>query len=152
MTDYWLSPVGWLAIHCSDAELLRIEWASSPPTAIQPPRGLAQTTIEQLDAYFRNPDHRFELPLAPAATEFRQRVRQLLQQIPAGHSRTYGDAAQQLGSIARAVGQACRTNPLPIIVPCHRIVAATGLGGFNGQTSGHFLDHKSWLLSHEQRR
>ena len=89
---------------------------------------------------------------APRQTAWRaQRVWQALKQIPAGESICYGELAKQLGTSARAVGNACRANPLPIVVPCHRVVSASGLGGFMGQTQGAELTVKQWLLKHEQR-
>ncbi len=71
--------------------------------------------------------------------------------IPVGETRRYGDAASALNSAARAVGGACRRNPVPLVVPCHRIVAANGLGGFDGQRDGAELDFKQWLLNHEKQ-
>lgn len=150
MHYYWQSPVGWLAIAANDSQLLSLQWVqATQPSA--PPSALIQQTLQQLQAYFADPTYRFDLPLAPAASPFQQGVRELLQQIPSGQSLTYGAAAQRLGNVARAIGQACRANPLPIIVPCHRIVAAQGLGGFNGHTSGDFIDTKQWLLNHERQ-
>ncbi|MBS1146921.1 MAG: methylated-DNA-(protein)-cysteine S-methyltransferase, partial [Proteobacteria bacterium] len=81
---------------------------------------------------------------------FQKRVWRALMEIPAGHPTTYGALAKQLGTAARAVGQACGSNPLPILVPCHRVVAANGLGGFMHSASGAPLDVKTWLLAHER--
>jgi len=82
-------------------------------------------------------------------THFQQRVWQALQRIPPGETRTYGELAKELGSCARAVAGACRANPLAILIPCHRVVAASGLGGYMGATSGPELEIKRWLLHHE---
>jgi methylated-DNA-[protein]-cysteine S-methyltransferase len=76
-------------------------------------------------------------------------VWQLLQQIPTGQTRRYGELATQLGSSAQAVAGACRANPLSILIPCHRVVAAGGLGGYMGQTEGEALEIKRWLLHYE---
>jgi methylated-DNA-[protein]-cysteine S-methyltransferase len=73
----------------------------------------------------------------------------LLRAIPVGQTRTYGEVARELGSAARAVGQACRANPCPIVVPCHRVVGRHGLGGFAGDHQGSRLAIKRWLLHHE---
>lgn len=82
-----------------------------------------------LRAYFRG--HHLSLPvIAPAKTEFQAHLRECLQKIPFGEIRTYGELAKQLNSAPRAVGQALGANPLPILIPCHRIVAEDGLGGF----------------------
>lgn len=106
---------------------------------------------EELDAYWRNPAHEFGLLYVPAGTPFQLRVWHALMKIPAGKPTTYGVLAKQLGTAARAVGQACGTNPLPILIPCHRVVAANGLGGFMHASSGAPLDVKTWLLAHERR-
>ena len=104
----------------------------------------------QLDAYWRDPAHEFDLLFVPAGTPFQLRVWRALLAIPPGQPMTYGALAKQLGSAARAVGQACGSNPLPILIPCHRVVAANGLGGFMHAASGAPLDVKAWLLAHER--
>ena len=89
----------------------------------------------------------FDLPLAPEGTAFQKRVYAAMQRIPFGGMRSYGELAAELGSAARAVGGACGSNPLPIVIPCHRVVAAGGgLGGFSG---GAGASTKTWLLHHE---
>jgi methylated-DNA-[protein]-cysteine S-methyltransferase len=87
----------------------------------------------------------------PAGTPFQLRVWHALMAIPAGQPATYGALAKRLGTGARAVGQACGANPLPILIPCHRVVAASGLGGFMHSAAGTPLDVKTWLLAHERR-
>lgn len=112
--------------------------------------GRAAHLSAQLDAYWRNPAHPFDLLFVPQGTLFQLRVWRALLAVPAGQPTTYGALAKQLGTAARAVGQACGSNPLPILIPCHRVVAANGLGGFMHAASGAPLDVKSWLLAHEQ--
>jgi methylated-DNA-[protein]-cysteine S-methyltransferase len=109
----------------------------------------AYRLARELDAYWRNPTHKFDLPYAPSGTPFQLRVWRALTRVSAGQPTTYGALAQQLGTAARAVGQACGANPLPILIPCHRVVAANGLGGFMHASSGAPLDVKAWLLQHE---
>jgi methylated-DNA-[protein]-cysteine S-methyltransferase len=104
----------------------------------------------ELDAYWADPAHGFTLLFVPMGTPFQLRVWQALRAVPAGRPTTYGALAKQIGSAARAVGQACGSNPLPILIPCHRVVAANGLGGFMHAASGAPLDVKSWLLAHER--
>lgn len=106
---------------------------------------------DELEAYWHNPAHTFDLLFVPAGTPFQLRVWHALMAIPAGQPATYGALAKQLGTAARAVGQACASNPLPILIPCHRVVAANGPGGFMHASSGAPLDVKTWLLAHEQR-
>jgi methylated-DNA-[protein]-cysteine S-methyltransferase len=87
--------------------------------------------------------------LHAAGTAFQQRVWQAMREIPLGETISYGALAKQLNSSARAVGNACRTNPIPIIIPCHRIVAKHGIGGFSGMIQGTRITMKEWLLRHE---
>ena len=103
-----------------------------------------------MDAYFYNPNFQFDLPLAPAKTIFQNRVRELMKMIPVGSAWTYLELAKQLQSSPRAIGNACRSNDFPLIVPCHRIIASNGLGGFNGETKGEMIRLKMKLLKHEK--
>lgn len=143
-----VSPLGRLGIHAQEA-LTSIDFVSNR-IPLQPPRTpLARQVCAQLKAYFADPRTRFELPLAPGGTAFQQRAWRALQRIPTGTARTYGELARTLKSAPRAVGGACRANPIPIVVPCHRVVAANGVGGFMGATRGRAMDIKRWLLEHE---
>jgi len=104
-----------------------------------------------LDDYFSGDLRRSEgIRLKLNGTAHQLKVWQALGRIPAGQTRTYGDLARELGSSPRAVGNACRSNPVPILIPCHRVVAANGAGGFMGATGGRPLSIKQWLLRHEQ--
>ena len=117
--------------------------ASSPDARV---RLLAR----ELDAYWDSPTHPFDLPFAAQGTPFQLRVWNALSAIPVGHPTSYGALATRLGTAARAVGQACGGNPLPVLIPCHRVVAASGLGGFMHAATGAPLDVKTWLLNHEK--
>ncbi len=90
-----------------------------------------------------------DLPLSPAPTPFQRRVRAELLAIPPGQTTTYGALAKALGTAPRAVGGACRANPVPLAVPCHRVVAASGIGGFSGESAGPWPAFKEWLLARE---
>ena len=118
------------------------------------PRGLlAKEAVRQLRAYLKDPRFQFSLPLQPQGTHFQRRVWAGIAAIPAGATRTYGEVAAAIGSGPRAVGNACGANPYPLVVPCHRVVAAhQGLGGFARQRGGFLLDVKRWLLAHEGSR
>lgn len=106
----------------------------------------------QLAAYFCDPSHRFDFARDDSrGSPFQRRVWAFLQQIPPGETRTYGELAAALGSSARAVGNACRHNPLPLLVPCHRVIARSAIGGYAGSTVGGFLPIKQVLLAHESR-
>ena len=111
----------------------------------------ARQLARELDAYWQNPAHPIDVLFVPQGTPFQLRVWHALMPIPAGQPATYGALAKRLGTAARAVGQACASNPLPILIPCHRVVAANGLGGFMHASSGATLDVKTWLLAHERR-
>ena len=130
----------------AEVDFLAATVANKPPVT-EP----AQQVVAELMAYFANPAWKFSLPLAGQGTAFQQRVWQALQQIPSGEVCSYSQLAEQLHTGARAIGNACRRNPIPIIVPCHRVVALHGLGGYSGHVVGEQLALKSWLLAHESR-
>ena len=123
--------------------------APDAPTTLAPRNALAEEAVRQLEQYFTDPQWRFDLPLDLQGTEYQRRVWQALCQVPAAHTVSYGQLACQLHSAARAVGQACRRNPVPLVVPCHRIVSSQGIGGFSGALDGEVLDIKHALLAHE---
>jgi len=109
----------------------------------------AKHLAHELDHYTRNPKHVFDLLFVPSGTPFQLRVWRALLAIPVGQSLSYGALAAQLNTAPRAIGQACGANPLPLVIPCHRVVSAQGLGGFMHAASGAPLDIKAWLLRHE---
>lgn len=102
-----------------------------------------------LRAYLNDPRTSLCVPLQLVGTPFQRRVWAALRHIPPGSVMTYGGLARRLGSSARAVGGACRRNPIAIVLPCHRVVSANGVGGFSGSTSGEWPAIKRWLLNHE---
>jgi len=121
-----------------------------PGTAVRAPQNaLAERAARQLERYRDDPDAPFDLPLAIEGTPFQKSVWQAMRAIPRGRTRTYGELARELGGEARAVGQACGDNRLPIVIPCHRVVAADGIGGFAHATDGYLIEAKRWLLLHE---
>ena len=122
-----------------------------PPSAraMAPTNPLAERAARQLEHYLADADARFDLPLLIEGTPFQRRLWDALCEIPRGKTLTYGELAQRLGGEARAVGQACGDNRLPIVIPCHRVVAAKGIGGFAHATEGYLLEVKRWLLMHE---
>src|SRR6184192_3740620 len=121
-----------------------------PAVKVQAPANpLAARAAEQLERYREDPNTRFELPLLIEGSDFQRRLWDALCTIPRGKTLTYGELAQRLGAEPRAIGQACGDNRLPIVIPCHRVVAADGLGGFAHSTTGYLLEAKRWLLLHE---
>ncbi len=139
-----------LGLRVSGGALTAVDWLAPETPCRAPSEAVAAEAGRQLQAYFRDPCHVFTLPLKPRGTPFQQRVWSALRAIPPGTARSYAELARALGSAPRAVGGACRANPLPIIVPCHRVVTARGaLGGYGGATTGARLAMKKWLLAHE---
>jgi methylated-DNA-[protein]-cysteine S-methyltransferase len=112
----------------------------------QVPSPLLEQAREQLEAYFDGDLTEFDLKLAPAGTAYRRGVWQALCEIPHGETRSYQDIARKAGGSARSVGQANGHNPIPLIIPCHRVVAASHIGGYSG---GDGLATKRWLLALE---
>ena len=120
---------------------------SAPSIAATNP--LAEKAAQQLEAYKRDPNSRFDLPVVVEGTELQKSVWKAMCAIPHGKTRTYGDLARELGADAQDIGQCCGDNRLPLVIPCHRIVAANGIGGFAHATSGYLVETKRWLLMHE---
>jgi methylated-DNA-[protein]-cysteine S-methyltransferase len=138
-----------LGIALADDRLARIEFLTAQ--AARPPHSaLGREVADQLAAYLHDPRTRFDLPLAEAGSPHQKAVWQVMCGIEPGLTLTYGEVAARVGSSPRAVGGACGANPFPVVVPCHRIVAAGGaLGGFAHSTQSFLPGIKRWLLSHE---
>lgn len=125
--------------------------ADHTPQAARTP--FAQQAVEQIEHYFSNPNYQFTLPLQIVGTPFQIKAWQAIATIAPGQLLTYGQLAYQLHTGPRAIGRACATNPIPLIIPCHRIIAAKGLGGFDGTSrEGYTLEVKRWLLTHEKAK
>jgi len=144
------TPLGAVGVRWRDDVLTGVDLEPGEPAGGQ--AGVPQAVVEQIDAYFRDGSRGFVLALELRGTPFQRRVWEALRAIPPGRTVTYGELARSLGTSPRAVGGACRANPCPIVVPCHRVVAADGLGGFAGDTTGRKLAVKRWLLRHEGNR
>ena len=139
-------PLGPLTLHAAGGVLTHLTWgqteAGAEPELALP---LLDEAMRQLQAYFDGRLQRFDLPF-DWGHGLNAGVRRAMAAIPFGHTRTYGDLARDLGAPAQAVGQACGANPLPIFIPCHRVLGAKGLGGFSAQGG---VETKVWLLRHE---
>lgn len=135
----------------NEEKLNSLKFLSSSKKSVPPKNSIAKETFLQLQRYFDNPQFKFDLPIELIGTPFQIRVWRFLQKIPPGKTLTYGELAKKLKTSARAIGNACRANPLPIIIPCHRIVSATGLGGFAGKQKGEMITIKKALLAHENQ-
>ena len=125
------SPLGRLTLFEEDGRLAALDWGGKRPSG--EPTALLREAKRQLLQYFEGRRKEFELPLDPAGSPFERRVWELMSEIPYGETRSYGDLARDLAAAPRAIGQACGRNPLPILIPCHRVLAADGrLGGYSG--------------------
>ena len=146
-----VAPFGTLGIVADDRHLLGVHFLPATVAAKTPKTNtIAHLACVQLMAYLDNPQFIFDLPLKLSGSKHQVDVWQVMRKIPAGKTMTYGALADGIGSSARAVGTACGQNPIPVIVPCHRIVAANGgLGGFMGGKLENPLIIKQWLLRHE---
>ena len=133
MNDLFMkTPFTGLKIICSDDALLEIDFVNHGHQSKQKASKLMARVQQQIEQYCQSKRQQFDVPLQPRGTEFQQKVWQAMLDIPYGQVRTYGDIAHQLKSSPRAVGNACRANPIPLIIPCHRVVAASGIGGYAG--------------------
>lgn len=143
------APFGALGIATSDGHLHGITFLPPGTAPREAQGGLERQVCIELEAYLNDPDHVFSLPLMANGTIHQKRVWAEIAVIPRGQFRSYGELAARLGSAPRAVGQACGANPLPLVVPCHRVVSRRGIGGFANARDGYLLDTKIWLLRHE---
>lgn len=143
------SPIGRLAIQTDAGRITRVDYGVRKAVTARLTDPLHIKIKQQVEKYFRQPATQFRLPLELQGTPFQLKVWQALQTIPVSETLSYGELAQRLDTSARAVGNACRANPVPLFVPCHRVVAKHGIGGFSGATSGSQIDRKRWLLRHE---
>lgn len=139
------SPVGALTIEERGGAIVRIGWDGASRSAATP---LLREAARQIEAYFAGALTEFDLPLDPFGSPFRKRVWAAMAKIPYGETATYGTVARQLGTAARPIGGACRANPIPVVLPCHRVTGADGkAGGYSGKGG---LSTKSFLLDLER--
>lgn len=143
------APFGTLGIRCTADALTGIDFLSASEQPQAPMNAFAAVVCEQLLHYFDDPHTIFDLSLELHGTAHRQKVWHAIRDIPCGQTRNYGDLAVELNTAAQAVGQACGANPIPIVVPCHRVIGKAGLGGFMQHAGGESLEIKRWLLMHE---
>lgn len=143
------SPVGRLRLRARAGALLSLDFLDDTADCREPHSPFLRDVLARLRAYFLDPDTVPGLTLSDAGTVYQRSVWTALRAIPSGEAHTYSQIARRAGGCARSVAAACRANPWPIIVPCHRVVARDGLGGYCGATQGRPLEIKRWLLRHE---
>ena len=144
------APFGKVGVRSDGDAVAELVYLPDTYGAIAPASALMRDVAAQLDAYYADAGFVFDLPLAARGTDFQRRVWREICAVPRGGLTTYGTIAKALRSVPRAVGQACGQNWFPVVIPCHRVVSATGLGGFahHGEEGFH-LGVKRWLLRHE---
>ena len=143
------TPFALLGIRTDGEAITEITFLPKTGAVLAPQNRLAERACAQIRRYLDDPEFRFDLPLARAGTPFQRRVWAKIAAIGPGRTRSYGEIARELRSAPRAVGQACGENDFPLVIPCHRVVAAGSIGGFAHHEGGFHLLVKRWLLAHE---
>jgi methylated-DNA-[protein]-cysteine S-methyltransferase len=144
------APFGKIGVRLEGEAVREIVYLPDSVANVEPASALAKEAVAQIGQYLQHADATFDLPLAEVGTAFQRRVWQAICEIPPGVVLTYGQLAKQVGSVPRAVGQACGSNFFPIVIPCHRVVGAGGIGGFaHTGGDGYYRNVKRWLLKHE---
>ena len=144
-----------VAVSTRDGKVVGIRYVPLSSPNVPAKNALAEKAAKQLERYRDDPDTVFDLPLLIEGSPLQLAVWKAMCAIPRGRTRTYGELARELGAAfsttPRAIGQCCGDNRLPIVIPCHRVVAADGIGGFSHTTEGYLIEVKRWLLAHEIR-
>jgi len=144
------SPIGAISISASDDALISIVMLGAAAEPNRSDHPLLQEAKRQIDAYFTGALHHFDLQLEPAATRRGNELRAAIVAIPYGETQSYGEIARRADSGPRAIGRVCSHNPLPLVVPCHRVVAAGGKIGY--YSGGDGISTKRFLLMHETKQ
>jgi methylated-DNA-[protein]-cysteine S-methyltransferase len=139
------TPIGKLGISTLGQLLTRIDFLTDDTELIAPNEEIIDGIVNQLNQYFQCPSFQFNIPYQLQGTPFQTRVWQTLSKLPIQKTVSYGTLAKKIKTGARAIGNACRANPLPILIPCHRVIAQGNLGGYKGKE----ISIKKWLLNHE---
>ena len=138
-----------LGVRTRGEHVVEIRYLPASALPVKAKNAVAEEAARQLERYRDDPDATFTFPVKIEGTPLERGVWDAMCAIPRGATRTYGEIAKELGAEARDIGQACGENRLPIVIPCHRVVAADGIGGFGHATGGYLLEAKRWLLNHE---
>lgn len=144
------APFGGIGVRVAEDALAELVYLPRSIAPLSSASAIAREAARQVKAYLADADFRFDLPILRRGTEFQHRVWGVISAIPRGQTLTYGQVARHLRSAPRAVGQACGANWFPMVIPCHRVLAAGGIGGFaRHDGDGFHLGVKRWLLQHE---
>jgi methylated-DNA-[protein]-cysteine S-methyltransferase len=143
------APFAVLGIRTQGHHLTGIEYLPLGVATLEPVDAFAREVCRQLDGYLQDPDFRLDLPYLQQGTDYQRKVWGEVQAIPRGETLSYSEVGARIGSAPRPVGAACGANRIPLLIPCHRVVAAGGIGGFMHSRGGRAIDIKRWLLRHE---
>ena len=143
------APFAVLGIRTAGELLYGIDYLPKAAATLDPIDRFAARVGRQLERYLDDPEFRFDLPFEYRGTTFQCKVWRAIASIPSGRTLTYVGVARQLGTAPRPVGGACGANRIPLVIPCHRVVAADGIGGFMHSRRGPGIEIKRWLLRHE---
>lgn len=145
------APFGPVGIRTESGFLKELVYLPASYALCDPQTAIAKKVARQLQCYFDDARYQFNLPMMAQGTVHQKKVWKAISSIPLGQVVTYGQIARHIASAPRAVGQACGANFYPLIIPCHRVTASNGLGGFGNQNdaAGYHLQIKRWLLRHE---
>ena len=138
-----LTPTGRFWVEAEGGAIIRAGWGDAPATTDDP---TLRRALSEIAAYFSGTLTRFTVPLRPKVSAFQEQFHHALLDIPFGETRTYGQLGKLLTTPAQAIGQACGANPIPLLIPCHRVLGATTLGGYSGAGG---VETKVALLRHE---
>lgn len=142
-------PFGLIGIRTHESNLIGLDFLPSGTLEVLPVTAIGKQVWNALHNYLEDATTLSEVAMACEGTDFQKKVWNALRRIPVGEVWTYGDLAKSINTSPRAAANACRRNQIPILIPCHRIVAKNGLGGYFGHTEGEMLETKRWLLQHE---
>ena len=144
------APFAVLGVRAAGGKLTGIDYLPRGAAALSPLNALADRVCRQIERYLDDPEFRFDLPFDYTGTAFQCRVWRSIAAIPSGKTSTYAAIAKHLGTAPRPVGGACGANRIPLVIPCHRVLSSSGIGGFMHARSGYPLQVKRWLLDHER--
>jgi len=144
------TPIGMVEVSLTQSNLVHIQFSPfKTEKPINPNSAFGKTAAAALQGYFSNPKFTLDIPVVLKGTPLQIKVWQFLKTIPAGETMTYSEIANVFHTHPRVIGNICRANPIPLVIPCHRVVAKHSRGGFCGKTAGDYVRAKQWLLNHE---
>jgi methylated-DNA-[protein]-cysteine S-methyltransferase len=143
------APFAVLGIRTAGECLTGIDYLPPGAPTLAPLDTFSAEVCRQLEAYLQDADFRFALRYHNAGSSYQRRVWDAIRRIPRGQTMSYMEVAGRVGSAPRPVGAACGANRVPLLIPCHRVVASAGIGGFMHSRAGRAIEIKRWLLRHE---